>query len=157
MLLAFSGISYGQFQTANYQNEPHNIITNNEGVEDILDEFFDSAAYYKVDFVPGLLALKSVKLSPGDRNFIGSNIDGEILINDKLVYYPNLMRWVLFNQLGQHYGLQLIDTELRHIMYNKLELTPRLEYYAEALRMRNTQKIFFFQQLQKKLPLTRRI
>lgn len=158
ILFLVSFICMAQFQVPDQVSKTsHTIKTNHQIIENYLNEYFNSCAYFGVDFEKGLQKIESVLLVDESFNFIGSHENGKIKMNSKLLYYPNLMRWVLFNELGQHYGLKLIKNDARLIMYYKLEMNARSEFYAETLFHARHQNKIYFRKLEKKLPLSSRI
>jgi hypothetical protein len=151
ILCLFFSISFSYAQEV----EKYHIITNHEILPDLLDEFYDAARYYKVDFRGRLANIKKIELVTADFNFLGSVTEnGSILrLNSELTKYPNLMRVVFFQEMGVIYGLEQLKTSKLYFMSNRWEMNPIYEAYAYRLRQSHAQKRDFFRKLAAKHPL----
>ena len=131
---------------------------NHELIPVLLDEFYDSARFYRIDYGKQISKLERIFLVKAPINFLGgvSKDGGTILLNADLAQYPNLMRVVLFRQFGKIYGLDEAQNGMA-IMGAKWELNKDYETFAIRHRSQPYQKRNFFEKLQKKHGLKKQI
>lgn len=135
-LVSFQGVGQEQI-----------IGTNVKAFPDIMREWRDGAKYYKVDYKTTLRELKAVKFVDTVPTFIGEYRNGVILLNQDLEHLKNLTRVIIFNQLGNLFGLEDDDIPIIHIMSNRFEIGYKHEYYSEMIRQRTSQRVKYFQKL----------
>lgn len=139
------------------------IITNHQQLPDLLQDYYDGARYYKVDYAEKLITLNKVLLVHGDMNFLGTlvEIDGgkEIWINSILpIRYPNLFKIIFYRQMGKLYDLPEDESPSNlDIMSTRWELSPKYENWAYNKLQRHTIRRIYFEKLAKKLPLDKKL
>ena len=137
--------------------DPDDVLTNHQALPGLLSEFYDSARFYKIDYADQLLSLKGVYLVDADPYFLGDvSKDGStVYLNSELEKYPNLMRVVLLRQFGKLYKLK--KGSGGNIMSGNWEINQDFEKIAIATRSRQHQKKKFFEALQRKHGLEKRL
>lgn len=131
------------------------ILTNDLSIKKLLEEFYDSANYYKVDYAERLLNLKEVIYVDADVHFLGevSKDKTTIYLNSTLLNYKHLARVVFIRQMGKLYGLNEKGIYRHSIMSDHWEIDQRHEDIAEFTYNRPHQKKEFFDALHRKLPM----
>lgn len=132
------------------------IITNDPHLPKFLNEFYDGARYYKVDYKPQLVQLRKIIVIDGDYSFLGSlSADkSTIQINSILVEYPALFRVIFYNLMGQLYGLEVEKDSHNHdIMSGHWFIDSKHEKICSYRHKTHSQEKTFFQKLVKKHPL----
>lgn len=133
------------------------VDTNHPMLDPLLDEFYDAAIYYRVDYGKELANLESIKFIHADLSFLGEVVGNrQILLNSELVKYPNLARVIFFRQMGKLYGLKR-SSYGRDFMGDAWEIGLRHEGIAAQVRSSPTQKRRFFEQLAKEKPLRKKL
>jgi len=138
------------------------IITNDEALPEFLDEFYNGAIYYKVDYAPQLKTLNKVVLIQANLNFLGSVVEidngQEIWLNSKLLLYPNLMRVIFYHQMGIVYDIpEDKNSHNLDFMSDRWEISPKYENWAYNRRQRSVQEKIFFAKMQKQHPLEKQL
>jgi hypothetical protein len=134
------------------------VLNNDESIEENLEEFYDSARFYRVAVIDRIDKLESVYYREGDLNFLGDiSPDGtKIILNKELLKYPNLAKVVMFRQFGKLYELET-GKRGHMVMGDHWEIDYRHEYYATYLWSRPFMKREFFEALAKKAPIEKRL
>jgi hypothetical protein len=135
------------------------VMTNDENLPELLQDFYQSARWAKVDYQGRISELKEVRYVKADLNFFGSvSDDGTVIfLNEELIQYKYLSRVILFRQLGKIMGLKE-DVKGHNIMGSHWEIDAQHEIYAKYLRtISNNQNKIFFDALAEKNPIDKRI
>jgi hypothetical protein len=134
------------------------VLNNDISIDDNLQEFYDSARYYRVAVIGSMDKLSAVYYREGDLNFLGDiSPDGtKIILNKELLKYPNLAKVILFRQFGKLYELET-DKKGHMIMGDHWEIDYHHEYYATTLWLRPYMKKYFFEALSEKAPIEKKL
>ncbi len=151
LLLVFSLVSLSGF--SQQKNEEKIVFMNSHLVPDILEEFVDGCRYYHVDYQDKIQSLKAIKLIESTPNYLGEVKNDVIFLNADLEKYPNLLRFILFNQLGQYFGLEAGDYNFSNMMSNRVRINPKHEYFLSIMRTRPYQREKYFLALHEAHPL----
>jgi hypothetical protein len=135
------------------------VSTNDEVLPKYLQEFYDSANYYQVDYKDELIRLKKIHYVKADNYFLGEVSEDKttIYLNSNLKNYKYLSRVVFLRQMGKLYGLKPKGAYKHSIMSDHWEIDVLHEKYAEFLYNRPQQKKEFFEALEKKHSLDKQI
>lgn len=141
----------------NFKDHDTLVMTNDAGLPQMLDEFFDKARYYKVDVLELVQNLQSVNYVDENLNFIADiSEDGKhVRLNKALLTYPNLAQLMLYRQFGKALGVKRDKKKGHAIMGEHWELDPQHEFYAYNLLRRPYYIEAFFKELYFKKPFKR--
>ncbi len=143
----------------NFGNSSDIIYTNDPAIPKLLDEFYDGARYYKVDYKAGLKRLQRVIVVPEDPYFLAAVVDNgtEIRINENLLQFPKLFRVIFLRSMGKLYGLKDSKRYGHAIMGTHWEIDIQHESFAIQTGKGPHQREKFFKALHEKHPLEKRL
>jgi len=127
-------------------------------LKELLKDFHQSARYAKVGNIKQLDSVRTYLFVKADLNMLGEiSPDGKtIYLNEELREFEHLTRIILFRQIGKIYGLK-DSKRSQEIMGTNWQINVKNEWHAENLATREWFDRHFFEALQKRAPLEKRL
>jgi hypothetical protein len=132
-------------------------VTNDPVLPELLQDFYQSARYYKIAHIGELQDISEVKFVKSDMAMLGEIQGNSIFLNKELKQFPAMLRIVLFRQIGKLYGLPDDLKKGHNIMGTHWVLDLQHELYAIHLATREWHDRKFFEALAKKAPIKVRL